>query len=96
MLTGRLQPRQSLTQIRSLNALYRNQRVFLCHKSLDGKKITRRLATIIETNGKTKNCRRFVRVKLNKSNKIVKIMLDMYAVDDYPSCRWEQLRWIEI
>lgn len=95
MLTGRLQTTHSLSQIKSLNSLFKGDKIFLCRKSLDGK-VTKRAATVVEINGKTKNDRRFILVKLFKSGKIIKIMLDMYAVDDYPNCRWEQLRWIEI
>lgn len=95
MLTGRLQKIHSQYQVRSVNSLFKGDRVFLCSRSVDSKRTTRRLATIIEINGKTKSDRRFIRVKIHKSNKIVRILLDLYGVDPYPNCRWDQTRWIE-
>ena len=94
MLTGRLQATHSLTQVKSMNSLFKGDKICLCSKFYNGR-IVKRIATIVEVNGKTKNDRRFIKVKIRKTNKITRILLDIYGVDPYPNCRWDQTHWIE-
>ena len=56
----------------------------------------RRIVVVCGLHLKTQSGRKFILVhEVERPCKTSRIYLDNYAVEDYPNCKWEQLRWIE-
>ncbi len=95
-ILGKHRSNHSTNQIKSPNTFYKRQVIFLC-KKVDGRTLKR--ICIVETGSclstKTTNRKYILCRDLNKSRRKFRVYMDLYSVEPYSNCLWDQTHWIE-